>query len=128
MGVLGPTEPSDLTSKDVAVRSRGRDTPEITSRDAGRESPGTARWGSRCPGSRRARETRVGKARSCLPTRLLHSTPFHFRPFQKATNPTATGAGSPQACQPAYRRLLPSFPSCLRAGIYLKGMGHYVYA
>ena len=45
--------------------------------------------GSRCPGSRHARETGGGKARSCLPTRLLQDTPSHCRPLQKATNPTA---------------------------------------
>ena len=102
MEVLGPTEPSDLTSKDVTGRLDGRDTPETTSRNAGRASPGTARRGSRCPGSRRTKETGGGEARSCLPTRLLHYTPSHCRPFQKATNPTAgsPGAGSPQARGP----------------------------
>ena len=125
MEVLGPTEPSDLTSKDVTGRLDGRDTPETTSRNAGRALPGTARRGSRCPGSRRT-ETGEGEARSCLPTRLLHDTPSHCLPFQKATNSTAGSPGtrSPQARGPPTDA---SFPSRMRAGIYLKGVGHYVY-
>ena len=77
----------------------------------------------------RARETR-GEGEE-LPSHPIASRhPFSLRPFQKATNPTAgsPGAGSPQVRRPGYRRLLPSFLACLGEGIYLKGVGHYVYA
>lgn len=65
--VLGPTELSNRTSRDLAGRSGRRDTPEATLRDAGRASARPSRQGLGCPGCRHERKTGEGKARSCLP-------------------------------------------------------------
>lgn len=77
-----------------------------------------------------ARGRWAGEARSCLPTPVLQDTPSHCRPLQKATNPTAVSpALSLRKRRTAYRRLPSLLPVAHGgAGIYLKGVGHFVYA
>ena len=82
--VLDPTELSNITSRDLAGRSGRKDTPETTSRDAGRASPRPPRQGSGCPGCRHERKTGEGEGEE-LPSHPITSRHLFCRPFQKTT-------------------------------------------